>query len=78
MCGDEGSGGNSGKLFLVVVMVVVTVLATITANQMSHNNTHHRHMQTLSAYNRHPTQTPTLTFMHSHNYSHNTISLALP
>ena len=25
-----------------------------------------------------PHNTPTLTFMHSHNYSHNTISLALP
>ena len=53
---------------------------------MSHNNIHahtHKHIiatckHALCVYNAHPTQTPTLTFMHSHNYSHNTISLALP
>jgi len=42
-------------------------------------HTHHRHIPTLSPYNMLiPHNTPTLTFTHSHNYSHNTISLALP
>ena len=74
----------------VVVMVVRWSGDGGGANSIGHHNchssnvpqqqqhTHHRHMQTLSPYNAHPTQTPTLTFMHSTNYSHYTISLALP
>ena len=56
-------------------------MATISDTQISqnNNNTHiiatckHSLLTMLIPHN-----TPTLTFMHSHNYSHNTISLALP